>query len=361
MRSRSLLSRAVHAGTQSPPGVTTGAEGTRLIPVDRASATPRPDNIGETYLELEHRELGAEQEHLYAAEGEQAARRFAATAHALDYAQCQARESADRAKEAADKARAHYEQTRDLLGVYVRRKSTSSVGYMARLGGLLIGDVAGLTGAAIALGEYPALAVTQAVSAGTATITAGLAGTELRHRQDASNRRRRLDDLPKVLDQYRHLFDGGTATGRLTGAVWVIATLVAIFVSVGVFALRTAVEGPLAGVTFGALAAAIAMASFINSWYHADAVADVIESAYRKHVGADRRHRRLAGSRAIKQAESATAQGRSIIAEHDHRGRAASARIAAMKYRALLASPDVVGHGPPVTRPGLKPRRGKPS
>lgn len=360
MRSLPLLTRA-HVGTDSPHGVPTGTEGRHLIPVDRAFATPRPDSIGETYLELEHRELAAEQEHLFAAEGERAARRLSATARALDYSQRQARESADRAKAAEYGARERYEQIRELLGPHVRRKYTSSIGYVARLYGLLIGDVAGLTGAAIALGEYPALAVTQAISAGIATITAGLAGTELRRRQQAAQRRRHLNELPKSLDPYRHLFDGDTASGRWTGAVLVIAALVAVFVSAGVFALRTAVEGPLAGVTFGALAAAIAMASFINSWYHADSVADVVESTYRECVRAERRHRRIAEARAIKRAESATAQERSVIAEHDHRGKAASARIGALKYRALLASPDVVGHGPPAPRAHPKPRREKPS
>lgn len=121
----------------------------------------------------------------------------------------------------------------------------------------------------------------------------------------------------------------------------------------------------MSGLTFGGLAAAIALASFINSWYHADAVADVIESAQHDAVAADRRHRRLAGGRLIRQAEQTSAQEKSIITEFTHRGLAAAAHIEADKYRALLASPDVVGHGPapkPTPTPGTSPRpikRGK--
>ncbi|SHV83782.1 Uncharacterised protein [Mycobacteroides abscessus subsp. abscessus] len=126
----------------------------------------------------------------------------------------------------------------------------------------------------------------------------------------------------------------------------VIAATIALFVSVGVFALRTAIEGELSGLTFGALAAAIAMASFVNSWYHADAVADVVESAQHDAHRADRRHRRLSKTALIGKAETAAFHGGSLITEYTHRGLAAAAHLEAEKYRALQASPDVVGHGP---------------
>lgn len=321
-----------------------GPEGVRLIPVEAASATARPDVIHKTYLELAHDAQALEQQHLFAAEGEVASREDAATTKALAFTEAETKASVARARIAADNSAEHHATARDLLAPYVRRKATSSRGYVARTAALLLGDIAGLSGAAIALGEYPALAVAQAISAGTATVTAGLAATQLRHAQLATERR--MPDVPQELQPYRHLFGGPPAGSRQQNVVFVVAALVALLVSVGIFALRTTIEGPISGLTFGGLAAAIALASFINSWYHADAVADVLETAQHDAHDADRRHRRLAGTRTVQTAQKAAALEKSLITEHTHRGLAAAAHIEADKYRALLASPDVVGHGP---------------
>lgn len=320
------------------------SDSTRLIPVESASATARPNAIERTYLELAHDALALEQQHLFAAEGETRSRKDAGTAQALACAVHETKASIDRARTASDKAADRYHQVRDQLGPYVRRKTTSSRGYIARTTALLLGDVAGLSGAAIALGEYPALAVTQAISAGTATVTAGLAATQLRHLQQAADRRQ--ESPPKGLEQHQHLFSGPSKGMRLHAANFVVAALIALLVAAGIFALRTAIEGSLSGLTFGGLAAAIALASFINSWYHADAVADVIDSAHHEAIRADRRHRRLAGARLLRRAEQATSKKTSIETEYTHRGLAAAAHIETDKYHALLASPDVVGHGP---------------
>lgn len=319
----------------------------RLIPVESASATARPTEIDKTYLELAKDALAVEQQHLFTAEGEVASRPDAATVKALAYVVGETKASVARAKSAADKASSHYEHVRELLSPYVRRKATSSRGYQLRTAALLLGDVAGLAGAGIALGEYPVLAVAQAISAGTATVTAGLAATQLRHAQQAAERQ--TDELVEALTTYRHLFNGPDKDTRLQGVVYGVAALIVLLVSAGIFALRTTIDGPISGLTFGGLAAAIALASFINSWHHADPIAEIIESARHDALITDRRHRRLAGSKSIQKAEHAGAQEKSVVAEHTHRGAAAGAHIESDKYRALLASPDVVGHGPPTT------------
>ncbi|MDZ5085221.1 MULTISPECIES: hypothetical protein [Mycobacteriaceae] len=340
-------------GRRSPDHAPVSIESVRLIPVESASAFARPNAVEQTYLELAHDKLALEQHHLFAAEGEARCRADMAAAKSLAYAVAETKASVARAAVAADKAFERYEQLRDLLGCFMRRKATSARGYMARTAALLLGDIAGLSGAAIALGEYPVLAVAQAMSAGTATVTAGLAATQLRHMQQAVDRQQ--DVLPQDLEPYRHLFGGPPKGKRLQATVFGVAALVTLLLSVGIFALRTTVEGPISGLTFGGLAAAIALASFINSWYYADAVADIIESAYHEAVVADRRHRRLAGSRSISRAEHAETQQKSIVTEYTHRGLAAAGHIEANKYRALLASPDVVGHGPAATPPAAKP------
>ncbi|MGU3500911.1 hypothetical protein [Mycobacterium sp. C31M] len=322
-------------------------EGPRLIPVDTAAAVARPDTITDTYLECGKDALGVEQQHLFAAEAEVRAREDLARAGSLGFQAEQDKLSVDRARMSADRATVRAEETAEVLGPYVRRKATSSWGYMARTSCLLTGDIAGLSGASIALGEYPALAITQAVAAGVATVTAGLAATQLRHVQQAVERK--TDDLDEPLQPYAHLFRGPGESDRIRSVVLGIAGLVTVSVAVSVFALRTTIEGPLVGLTFGALAAAIALASAINSWHHADLLADAVESARHDAERADRRHRRRSGSRTIRSAEHAALQGKSIVTEHTHRGLAAAAHIEADKYRELMASPDVVGHGPATT------------
>ncbi|WP_421874685.1 hypothetical protein [Mycolicibacterium wolinskyi] len=348
----SIIRRGV--GRPAPRAATSRPEGARLIPVESATATARPESIEKTYLELARDALSVEQEQLFAAKGEVDSRTDAGTAKSLAYAVGEMKASVARARLAADKASGRYEQIRDHLGSYARRKATSSRGYVARTAALLLGDVTGLSGAGIALGEYPALAVAQAISAGVATVTAGMAATQLRHTQQAAERQ--TDDLPEALTPYRHLFNGPAKNMRLHGVVFLLAAVIVLLVSVGIFALRSAIEGPISGLTFGGLAAAIALASFINSWYHADLIADVIESALHDALVADRRHRRLARGQLIRKAEQAGAQEKSIVAEYTHRGVAAGAHIEADKYRALLASPDVVGHGPaPASVPAPMP------
>lgn len=347
MAQLSSLSRRRRRRAKTLPAAAAGRDrpdGLRLIPVESASATARPQTIDSTYLELAHDAQALEQQHLFVAEGEARSRDDAATAGALAFAETETMASVARAKTAADNAAVRSEKIRELLGPYRRRKATSFYGYVARTAALLLGDIAGLSGAAIALGEYPALAVVQAISAGTATVTAGLAATQLRHAQQAGERH--MDDIPYELKPHAYLFSGPPTHSRLYTAVYVVAALIAVLVSLGVFALRTGIEGPLSGLTFGGLAAAIALASFINSWFHADAVADAVESAEHHAHAADRRHRRLAGARVVRTAEQAASQAKSLIIEHTHRGLAAAAHIEAEKYRALLASPDVVGHGP---------------
>lgn len=337
--------------------LTAKRESLRLIPTDRAEALARPASIGETYLEQHFEARKREQLELHAANGEATSRPEASTSRALEFEQQDARRLAECDAKSVDDSRQRFQVVRELLSPYVHRRSRSSAGYIARSSGLLIGDVAGLSGAAISLGEVPALAVTQALSAGIATITAGLAGAELKHRQLANERRRKGDELPKQLEPYRHLFEGGNHGRGVVITMTSVAALVALLVAVGVYSLRTSVEGSLAGITFGSLAAAIAAASFINSWYHADLIADAIENAHRDYRQTIRAHRRLARASVIRRAEHATAQQRSILAEHERRGKAAAAHIDSLKSLALLASPDVVGHGPASTPVGRKLRK----
>ncbi|MGJ6122342.1 hypothetical protein QN239_07175 [Mycolicibacterium sp. Y3] len=320
------------------------ADSPRLNLVLQTKAQVRPGHLGPTYLERDFDARRDEQTNLFHATGVEAARRSAVEAKGREFGAEHARTIATNDIAVVENACAEYQQARAMLSRFAHRKSASSIWYMARTGGLLVGDVAGLATAAVALGEVPVLACVQAVAAGTATITAGLVGAHVRHQHDAVDRHRQLEGLPKELEPYRHLFLGSASSGAST-AVFAIAAIIMVLVALGVGTLRMSVEGVASGITFGTMAAAIAAASCVNAWYYADLVADVIENAERAYRLAIKRHQKLAEAAIIREQARRTEEADSITTEHARRGTAASSRVEALKQRALVANPDVVGHG----------------
>ena len=232
---------------------------------------------------------------------------------------------------------------------YVRRSPGDAWRYGAGWALLGLGDTAGVWGAAIWLGEVPLIALGQALATGFAAVTAGLAGGELQELRQARARRRDPDSLSEDERQYQRLFLEADAGLSVTKIVAGVALSVVVLVATGVFALRAGTEGLLAGVTFGALAAATALGSFVSSYIHGDEVADLIGSYRKRYDAARRRHRGLARNRDLSRHASAVEESTSIRREHDARGRAAGQKVTALKYRMLRRNPQVVGHGESTT------------
>ena len=74
-------------------------------------------------------------------------------------------------------------------------------------------------------------------------------------------------------------------------------------------------------------------------------MADLIGSYRKRYDAASRRHRGFARNRDLSQHASAVEESTSISREYDTRGRAASHKVTALKYRMLRRNPQVVGHG----------------
>ncbi|WP_280407089.1 hypothetical protein, partial [Nocardia brasiliensis] len=253
-------------------------------------------------------------------------------------------------------ARVRYARLSALLGPFAKRRSGSRWGYFLCLVLLLLGDIAGLGGAAISYGELPALALMQATSASLATVLAGVAGAEAKYVKHAQERRNEDGTLTPELEPYRALLLGPLAGRKYVVLASSVAALIALFVSVGIFALRAVIEGQTSGYVFGGLAIGIALGSWINSFRYADAVADKIDAArqdYRREV---RAHARLARSRPLALAERSLEQARLIRLQHKLEGEAAHAQVMAAKNLALQQNPGVVGHGPAASEIGRKPR-----
>lgn len=127
--------------------------------------------------------------------------------------------------------------------------------------------------------------------------------------------------------------------------LWVSGA-VAGTVACAIFALRASIEDPLVGLVFGGIAAAIAAASWIESFCYADAVADLIDNAEADHTRETARHQKLAASSALKGREQALAMSASIQTERDHRGTAAGHHMQALHYGILRRNPQMAGNGP---------------
>jgi hypothetical protein len=328
--------------------------------IDEAAGLGRPGGLGVTNAEREFESIGHEQEESWLAEGEAAARTASVRAARYDEAVIAGRFLLTDHSDEVTSARQSYQHAAQTLMPYVRRSPADAWRYGAGWALLGLGDTAGVWGAAIWLGEIPLIALGQALATGFAAVTAGLAGGELQELRQARARRRDPDSLSPDERQYQRLFVEADAGLGLTKIVGGVSLTVVVLVAIGVFALRAGTEGLLAGVTFGALAAATALGSFVSSYVHGDEVADLIGSYRKRYDAARRRHRGLARNRDLSRHASAVEESTSIWREHDARGRAAAQKVTALKYRMLRRNPQVVGHGEATTQSsGLIGRRAR--
>ena len=217
--------------------------------------------------------------------------------------------------------------TSETLAPFVRRRPEQKLWYYSRTGLLLLGDVAGQAGAQIYYGEVPELALIQSLAAGASVVTAGLLGAEIKQLRSAAGEALGADRSP------------GRPLLMCAGAVGTL-------ISLGIFGLRTAVEDPLAGMVYGALAAGVAIASFISSYAYADPAADAIDAAERAYAKAVKRQLALAGHPGRRSADAAAAMVASIREEHVARGVAAEVAHEGLKHRVLRRNPGIAGHSP---------------
>lgn len=328
-----------------------------LKPYDRAQAITRPADLGPTYAEHEYHALSEQQLALWPAEGDRAGREIAARA-AWHQPHADATTTALTHSEALlAGATERYQRAVEVLGPWRRRASNDNIRYLTVMALLALGDTAGIWASAVWLGEIPLIALGQAVATGAAAVTAGLAGGELRTAASARSRRRDREELDAGQQQFARLFsaaDGEHFAGRVIG---LLSACVVLLIALGIFALRTGVEGSLAGLTFGGLAAATALASFISCYVHADDVADLIGTYAKERRKAEKHHMKVAGTKSLAITSADASRVGSIVQENDRRALGAAYEVDALKHRMLRQNPQVVGHGFAATTPDPVGRR----
>jgi hypothetical protein len=327
------------------------ADATTLRQVEKAHMEPRPIGVGRTYAEEEFYALADEQEQVWSADGERAARSDQVRARGLDAVAAATDFLLVESKKAVQQAQADYQHAVRILSSYVRRELGAKWRYWIGWLILLAGDAAGVWSAAIIFGELPSTAFGQALAAGLAAACAGLVGSELKDIRMAAQRRRDVEMLTDDERRYVRLFSGHRGGHGGVKLVGFLSVTVAALVAVGIGTLRSSVEGSSAGLTFGLLAAATALASALLGYSAADEVADLLTASAKRARQAEQRHLELAASPNIKQRAEAEEAARSLHVEHQLRGQAASKRMESLAWRTQWRNPQVAGHGYPLGEP----------
>ena len=313
--------------------------------IDEAAAVSRPANMGTTYGEKEFDALGEEQAAAWPAEADVASRGPRVKAAGVEATAREAAFAVEVRHREVEQARDAREHALTTLMPFLRRAPHDDLRYWSGWVVLGLGDTVGVWGAAISLGEVPQLALGQAVSTGFAALIAGLVGGEVRAFAQAKSRRRDPESLSPDEARYRRLFEGADSEVAMTKVAAGTAAAVVALITTSIYALRASTEGGLAGIAFGCLAAATALASFISSYIHADEVADLLAHYDRRYRQALRVHRKASAAKPIAVFAAASAEADSITSEYEHRGDAAVHKVEACKHRMLRRNPQVVGHG----------------
>jgi hypothetical protein len=336
------------------------AEQIALQRVDEAGATPQPNSVAKLWVGQEYDELRAEQQSLHDAVGVEQSREATVEAAGLAPTASADQWLLEGQRAVVETVKATYATVLTVLIPYRRRPPKVKRWHLLAKAAFLVGDIAGIATAAIWLGEIPAIAVIMALSAAAATVTAGLSGSEVRDVRDCIRRAVLLPDLPEALLVYRHLFEAPDRAWPYVKALLWVSVSVTGTIACAIFALRASIEDPLVGLVFGGIAAAIAAASWIESFCYADAVGDFIDNAEADYAREAERHQRLAGSAALQRHGEALATATSIQAEQTHRGTAAGHHMQALLYGILRRNPQTAGNGPASEPPtiGQTTRRG---
>lgn len=287
--------------------------------------------------------LGREQVALYEAQSEEQCREVTATAAGV-----LAQATTDAGLVATlttrvEEDEAQLQHTHRVLDPLRTRRPGDIKRYKVTQVGLLLGDITGITGAAILFGELVALAFVQAIAVGVAMITIGMVASEVKHTR--LRRQRAGAVLPADGDRFAHLLASDEAGEHIVRWVLITATVALGLVGVGIFALRAAIEGTTAGLVFGSLAMVTMLGSAANSYVFADDIDDVVQIMEARQRDNIKTLQALSRSTALALIGKAENVATGIRAENERRGEAASLHCQAAATAVKIHNPAIAGHG----------------
>ncbi|GHG43905.1 hypothetical protein GCM10012320_08330 [Sinomonas cellulolyticus] len=336
------------------------AGGIGIQRVDEAAAIASPQTLSTTWLEQGIGHLAEEQPLIWDADAEQASRTERSRSASLSLGRQAIGAMSAQLERVHETALDEYLRALQTLGPWIKREPKAKFRYLVTWAALALGDTCGVAGAALLLGEEPWIAIGQAIATGLAAVTSGAIGGDVKDIRLKVERSRDPESLTNDERRYTRVFSGVKATLPFIKTTAIVCTTIVLLVTVGILALRSTVEGTLAGLVFGALAAATALASFVNSYSYADEAADIVDNAWLEAERPRKLWLRLSGDAVVRNHDGDVATSRSIDAEHKLRGEAARTHLHAVKYQTLSNNPGVVGHGPAsgsALPPNSTPRR----
>ncbi|PWE06619.1 hypothetical protein DD630_05845 [Streptomyces sp. BSE7F] len=328
------------------------ADAVSLPRLDEVGGHARPSSVGVTYAEQEYHALADEQELLWPAEGERAARPFLERARSLERMAAGVEFLLSAREDEVHQAHADHQHAAWVLSPYTRREPGAKLRYWVGWPVLVMGDTAGVWSAAVTNGDIPSIAFGQSLASGLAAACAGLVGAELKYIRMARARQRDPELLTDDEQRYGRLFAGVDKGVGVVKPIGFFSLLVVALVAVGIFNLRASIEGNATGLTFGLLAAATAIGSGLLSYSAADEVADLLAGMEKRAQKAEQRYLKLAGSSAFRSKAQAEEAARSIRDEYQLRAQAAGKRVESLSWRVQRRNPQVLGHGYPVGEQG---------
>lgn len=323
---------------------------------DEATAVSRPTNIDEFYSEREHHEAEDEQKYEYEKKAEQEARSAELTAAAAEHEADKATATSEQLEADASEAREREKAAWRALGSYLRRPADSKRLKWARWALIFVGDVAGIGGASLLLGENVIFAAITALAVAASAITLGAVGREVRYVIAVRARAKEHGELSEEERQFASFFAGPHEGEAIFKIVILACATGALLIGVGIFALRTSTQGALTGLVFGCFAVGLGLASAYNSFDTADDVAELFDNLKAKRVEAEERARAARQDPSIKERAEAKAEIKSVRAENKAAGLAAVAGVRRHNFAVLGNSPGVAGNG---TGSGRAQRNGK--
>lgn len=322
------------------------AEAISIAPVDEANAVGQPKTIGPFHHELEYDEKAAEQKKSWLAAGIRMARGSAIRAAGLRHQAGDLERVTGGHLDLLAESRERVALFRKVFASHTRRERGDKMMYLLRMGALLGGDVVGVAGASIILGELPWLAVIQGLASGAAAITAGLIGADVKDIVRMRARKKHPDEMTDEERQVAHHFSGKHEGEKIVGALAATMLLVTLLIFGSVVALRSPTQGTTAALAFALLAAAVSLASFYNSFSYSDEMAAVIsnaENTYKRDLKLAMKKLIPVGAR--REHAEAEVTATSIRDEHELQGDAAVHGTGALKHGINRRHPGVAGHG----------------
>jgi hypothetical protein len=328
------------------------ADAVSLPRLDEVGGHPRPPGVGVTYAEHEYHALADEQELIWPAEGERAARPFQERARGLDRVAAGTEFLLSEQEHEVRQARADYQHAAWVLTPYTRREPGAKPRYWICWPVLWFGDTAGVWSAAVTNGDVPSIAFGQSLASGLAAACAGLVGAELKYIRMAKARQRDPESLTEDEARYARLFADTDNGGSIVKLISFFSLVVVALLAVGIFNLRSSIEGSASGLTFGLLAAATAIGSGLLGYSATDEVADLLAAMAKRAQKAEQRYLKLVKSSAFRDKAQAEEAARSIRDEYQLRGQAAGKRVESLSWRVQRRNPQVFGHGFPAGEQG---------